>query len=103
MRKTINNRQYNFGSFKSIEEAQRHIEFLENENWNTKYSKQYVNDLPKYIIHGYKNKYIIQKSINGKITKFGTFNTLEEATHERDLLIKYNWNYDLLTNCEYTI
>lgn len=101
IQKKINSKQYNFGSFKTLEEALEHIEFLEKENWDTKYSKHYKNELPKYILH-VNDKYAVHKKINGKTIHFGTFNTLEEAIHERDLLIKYKWNYDLLIECEDT-
>lgn len=43
--------------------------------------------------------YEIQKQINGKSKYFGTYNTLEDAQTERDLLIKYNWDIEKLCEC----
>lgn len=44
-------------------------------------------------------QFIIIKYINGKGMSYGTFDTLEEAVKERDLLIKYNWDLELV--CEF--
>ena len=63
-------------------------------DWQQPYPKKRSTEW-KYI-HKFNGKYKIQKVIDGKIEYFGSFNTLEDALKERDLLIKYNWNlYDL--------
>ena len=45
-------------------------------------------------IHKAERGWMIVKSINGKMEYFGVFDRLEDAIAERDLLIKYGWNYD---------
>ena len=42
--------------------------------------------------------YCIRKIIDGQITHFGWFRTLEEAVIERDLLIKCDWDFETLCN-----
>lgn len=42
--------------------------------------------------------YCVRKIIDGVNTHFGWFRTLEEAIIERDLLIKYDWDFDALCN-----
>ena len=52
----------------------------------------------KYIYPKNNGKYIIIKYFNKKLESFGVFDTLNEAIRERDLLIKCNWDYELV--CE---
>ena len=57
-----------------------------------------INPL-KYIQKTPAGNYRIEKWVKGKSEHYGTYTTLFDAILERDLLIKYNWDYDLL--CEH--
>ncbi|MDO9160031.1 MAG: hypothetical protein Q8S32_12155 [Burkholderiaceae bacterium] len=59
-----------------------------------------TNSAPKIV---YRNicktrngRYKIVKSLKGEIIDFGTFKTRHNAVYERDLLEKYDWDYELL-------
>ena len=47
--------------------------------------------LMRYITY-YNGTYRIQKNIKGKVTYFGSFNTLQEAQIHRDYCIQNNWS-----------
>jgi len=47
--------------------------------------------ITKLVGERYKNRYRINKFINGKLHTFGHYSTLEEAIIERDKLIENNW------------
>jgi hypothetical protein len=94
IRKLINDKYGYFGQYKTISHAKKVRDWLMNHNWQWVIpDKEYYKS--KYIRPMY-GKYIIEKCINGKSESFGTFNNLEEAIIERDLLIKCNWDYDVL-------
>lgn len=46
------------------------------------------------------NRYVIQKCNDGELEFINSFTSLEEAQKERDLLVKYDWDYGLLVECE---
>lgn len=100
----VKSREY-FGVYSTREDAEKRRDFLDQHEWNPKY-KQFTKDhgkrytkhnLPKYV-HYYKRDgtYSVSKLINGEVVHFGTYHTLEEAVHERDLLESIDWNLDLL-------
>lgn len=43
-----------------------------------------------------KITYKIQKCVHGRSRNFGTFNKLEDAINERNVLESVNWDYDAL-------
>lgn len=67
-------------------------------NWNKEYipHKKTITG-EKYIYRDYVG-YCIRKIIDGRNTHFGWFRTLKEAIHERDLLIKCDWDFETLCN-----
>lgn len=98
--KTINKTCHYFGTFNSLEEAQIYRDFLVDHDWDLQY-KKYTRgphrNPSKYISYGKKdNKYHLSKTIRGVNTHFGSYNTLQEAVHERDFWESINWNIDLL-------
>lgn len=99
-----------YGDFNTLEEALLERDELERLNWDmelicesdipseNKYlgmSLPPFTHTPKYIqteVRGRKKRWIIIKHINGKRKRFGRYNSLEEAVHVRDLLLKYDWD-----------
>ena len=99
VRKSINGKNYNFGSYKSLEEAIGARDYFESKGWENclderlKYSTK-----PKYWTITRTGKYIPQKRVNGEIVYGCTCNSLEEVENEVKLLEKCGWDYDAL--CE---
>jgi hypothetical protein len=93
IRKRIDGKQVNFGTFKSLEEAlKRRNEVIES-NWSLdlRYKKKKRN-LPENIHWSKKLKnFQITKMIQSKTKYFGGYKTLEEAIKRRDELISNNW------------
>ena len=91
-----------YGSFKTLEEAQEYRDLCVEKDWDEQLmpcnNPTVINPL-KYIQKTPAGNYRIGKWENGKSVHYGTYLTLFDAIQERDLLIKYNWNYDLL--CEH--
>ena len=101
-----NNKNYYFIMYKSkyiigskdYEEIAEWRDLLEENNWDTsilpkrKKKPRRKSNLPRYIQKTYNNKYRL--AYDGE--HYGTFETLEEAVEERDLLIKYDWTYDFI-------
>ena len=107
--KTINGIYYNYGSYKNETDAYFIVEGLKKAEWNinnlTGKYKEFWEAHNKGTITGEKyiylndsGSYSIQKHINGEYIYFNTFTTLEQAIQERDLLIKYGWDMELV--CE---
>lgn len=88
-----------YGTYKTREEAEKAVEFFKEHDWNPDYVK-YKNDkskyIGKYISKNVCGNYVISKWIDGKQYIFGTFHNLEDAEKERNLLIKYDWDWDLV-------
>lgn len=94
IRKRIGDTLVYYGSFPTLEEATLHRAYYIGKNWQ-------VNPTFKANKHITQkgDNYIIMKTIGDKKVSFGTFKTLEDARHERDICKKYSWDYDLI--CEY--
>lgn len=93
--KKINNRMYYFGVYDTEEEAKNMVAFLKQHDWDLKYA-HIRNPKMKYILK-VGDKYQIHRiNDDGKIEHYGTFNTLEDAQKERDLLVSCNWDWDLI-------
>ena len=93
------NIQLYFGTFHDYNEAINYRDKCVRENWDESLILRKHNPDMKYIKKTRNGRYTINKRINGKMTHFNTFTNLIDAINERDLLIKYNWDYDLL--CEH--
>lgn len=94
IRKRIGDKLVYWGSYPTLEEAQLHKAYYIGKNWEVNPSFK----ANQHIIQKGKT-YIVMKTINHKKVSFGTFNTLEEARHERDICLACNWDYDLI--CEW--
>lgn len=97
--KTINGKNVYFGSFNTLEEAQKYRDFLVAHDWDLKYKKRKPRkyNLPKYIYQKPgEDTFIIRKTINYQQVHIGYYKTLQEAIHERDFYESINWDLDLL-------
>ncbi|OED30389.1 hypothetical protein [Methanosphaera sp. WGK6] len=97
--RSINGKTLSFGTFNTLDEARKHRDFCQENNWDdtcrkTKRNNHVTKDKHlKYITHDKtKLKYVVHKMVNGKFTYFGTYNTLEEAMKIRDLLVEHEWD-----------
>ena len=99
--KSIDGKLRHYGSFHTLEEAQRHRDYCIRNNWSedcilrrrgyTKY------DLPKYITWNKElGKYVIIKQDHGCIMYSALHKDLDAAIRERDLLVLYDWDEDKL-------
>jgi len=95
-----------FGSFKDLNQAKEYRDKCIENNWDKqlmpKNNPTTINPL-KYITKTPAGNYRIQKWENGNSICYGTYTTLFDAMQERDLLIKYNWDYDAVCNIDETI
>ena len=99
--RTVDGENKRFGYYKTLEEAIKGRDYYIRNGWRKEFRRYDNSDETKYItlVNG---KYIIQKWIDGNLESFDKFDTLEEAQHERDLLVKYDWNYTAMVEGEGT-
>lgn len=103
--------QTDYGSFKVLEEALHERDMLMECGWNwdklcehewteNKYYDMvlpdFYNGRTKYIVKcknrsGSKVKYCIRKKIDGKLRRFGRYDSLDDAILMRDKLIAHDW------------
>ena len=100
--KRIDGQAKYYGTFDSYEEAVNVRDKYDKEGWPTIPTKTKTRrpfDKSMRYIHKVKDnpvKYQITKLVNGRFKYFGTFNSLEDAQEERDLLIEWGWTYDFV-------
>lgn len=91
--RTIKGEKKHFGTFDNIEDAINTREDLIDNNWG-------IVGKINQIRHGAYGKYIrfsngifrVEKTIEGDLLYFGSFDTLKEAEKARDILMKNNWD-----------
>ena len=97
--KKIKGKQYNFGSYNSLEDAKNARDYFEKEGWENCIHKRLqftnVSNLEKS-----NGKWTIVKQSKGKRTTYGRFDSYEEAAYERDLLKQCGWDIDALCNID---
>ena len=97
--KKVMNKPYNFGSYKSLEDARKARAYFEKNGWGKCLNERlkFSYKKPSYIVW-LKNRrvYQIRKTTNGKLTIYGQFKSIEEAEEEVELLKKYDWNIQAL-------
>ena len=87
---TGNRKFKQLGSAKTLSEAIRMRNWCREHNWSKFIGEMtYIQKMPS-------GKFQIYKDFPSGRELFGTFDTLEEAQRERDLLIKCNWDWDLM-------
>lgn len=98
--KTINYKEYYFGSFNTYEEAEKRLKEIRLKGWEKVIldNERLIETTTSNIIQLSNGKFEIIHNIKGKRHTFGVFNTYEEAESEVKLLRKCNWDYDAL--CE---
>lgn len=93
--KRVMNKPYNFGSYKSLEDAKQARNYFENNGWGKCLDERlkFSYKQPEYLVW-IKSKKVwqIRKKINGKLVIFGQFKRIEDAEDEVKLLKKWNWN-----------
>lgn len=98
VQKYINKKMVYFYHSKSLIECLMIRDLLEDNYWDKEClpTKHTLTD-EKYI---YKDHYgySVKKYIDGKMVQFGYFTSLNDAIKERDLCVKYNWDFDALCN-----
>ena len=91
--KCVDYKNIYFGSGRTLIEALVKRDYLEANNWTKK----------QYQPNATGEKYIYEKGSHFIIIKngssFGTFNTLNEAIYERDLLIEFAWDIEKICEC----
>lgn len=82
-----------FGSYSTFEEALKAREKLIDDNWGVDGKIYYYdpNEYGEFIVF-FNDLYRIKNVINGESFEFGKFDTLENATIARDILIENNWD-----------
>ena len=91
LRKYINGKHTYLGFGTTLIIALMKLDWCKANGWK-KYPQKY-----KYILKT-RCGYVIRKWNGEEMENLGLFKTYEEAKHERDLLIQYNWDLELL--CE---
>lgn len=98
--KVINGREYSFGSFPTLQEAITCRDNCIENNWNLDLIPVDPLRYIEFLIKGDQIKYNIKHKENGSTINYGLFTTIHEAMRERDLLEKYNWDYDIVCNLD---
>lgn len=91
--RSINGKTTRFGPYHTLDDALIAREKLIDENWGVD-GEIYYFDPTKYgenITFGFDH-FRIKKSFNGQLIDFGSFDTLENATIARDILLENNWD-----------
>ena len=94
--KILNNKTCFFGTYHTLENAQKARDYFEDNGWNV-FERLHFTDV-KYVTKNKRGKYEIKKTINGKREFFGQWDDKETAIAEADLLKKCDWDWDAL--CE---
>lgn len=85
----------NYGSYKTLKEAEDIVQLLKQHKWDYAFFKQIKLTTPtyqnRYITQNNKKQYYVSK--NGKT--YGKFNLLKDARLFRDELYNKNWDVDM--------
>ena len=99
--KVLNGKRISFGGFDSYHGAEYQVELCKRFGWDLRLKPF---DCMKYIRKRvYDNGKVVYRIIrwhNGKEEHYGSFNCLEDAQFERDLLIECDWDYDAVCNVD---
>ena len=96
--KYINGKGYHFGHYPTLEKAKEARNYFIEHDWDINERLKFKDTNMMYIRKTKQGYYKIEKRLNNTTEYFGTFHSLEDAISERDLLIKYNWDLELV--CE---
>ena len=91
--RNIDGKRINFGSYSRLMPALLKREELIDENWGSDEELNFHerSQYGKYITF-FNGVYTITKKLDGKLYNFGYFDSLENATLARDILVQNNWD-----------
>ena len=95
VRKIIRYKQIIYGTFKTLQEAINHRDYCIKNRWSTNCIQENIN---KYICKRPKG-YEVNYMVNGVQEYQGLYHTIEEAREVKDLLVKYNGDWDRICEC----
>ena len=98
--KVIDGSEYSFGSFPTLAEAIKCRDNCVKHNWSLDLLPVDPLRYIEFLIKGNRIRYNIKHKENGSTVNYGLFNTIHEAMYERDLLEKYNWDYEIVCNLD---
>ena len=90
-----------YGVFPELSQAKEFQQICIKYNWDDSQLKklhlqyQIRTYYPNKYITFQSKKWIVQKTVNGRIQSFGSFNSVEEARRHRDKCIQHNWDESL--------
>lgn len=98
--KRIDGKEYYFGSFNTLEEAETRLREIRFKGWHNVIfnNERLIETTTSNIVQLPNGKFEIIKYRKGKMDTFGVFRTFEEAQSEVKLLRKCDWDYDAI--CE---
>ena len=112
VQKKIKDKLISFGRYYTLEDAQKVRDYFQTNGWNVdeknKFKNQQVNktkENPKRFIQQWGKNYVIRKGINGKLTDFGKYPSLDDAITARNYFEEHGWNTDdikLFKDLQYT-
>ena len=98
--KQINGHFYYFGNYQSLGKAKQARDYFLKNGWDVKERFKFMKMPPtRYIRKTKAGNYKIVKWLNKKMVYFGTFHSLDDAMRERDLLVEFNWDLEVLCEC----
>lgn len=102
--RNINGKPIRFGVYKTLDEALSAREKLIDDNWGVD-GDIYYFDQTKYgeNITFEFDYFRIKKSFNGNLIDFGRFDTLENATIARDILVENDWDISKIPDYLFSI
>ncbi len=91
--RTIKGNAKTFGRFDTIEEAIKNREYLIDDNWGVEGEISFIRSgaYGKHIRFS-NGMYRIEKTIDGELLSLGLYDTLNEATIARDILVENAWD-----------
>lgn len=92
VRKKIKGKNYSFGTYDTLEEAEHVRDYFKNLNWPISERLRFSKNR---FIHYFRGKYHVNKVINGKKISFGTFEELEDAEYQVTLCKRFGWHKSL--------
>lgn len=101
--KRIDGELKGFGIFDTVEDAIKHRDYLEKNNWNIIEDFTDEEKFDEYIfLNNNDNKYYLKNEIDGDIKIFGVFDEPLSAISARLDCIKANWNLPYISESEYS-
>lgn len=91
--RVIRGKEKIFGEFYSLDLAKDYKYKLIENAWDESFRTKNIGPYGKFISKEGK-RFVITRTIKGKVTRFGSYSTLDEAINAREKLIDDNWGVD---------